>query len=116
GRLLVRMKRLAPFVVLAVLAPISPTAHAAPVRRPVWRAPGTGVFRQATYEDGEWIYTNGIHQNLGANCDRLERPDYFAAVKPVNDTAYRLFTYDRFGMHRIATNGDYELPTDKTRW
>ena len=58
------MKRLAPFVVLAVLAPISPTAHAAPVRRPVWRAPGTGVFRQATYEDGEWIYTNGIHQNL----------------------------------------------------
>jgi poly(3-hydroxybutyrate) depolymerase len=74
------------------------------------------VFREASYIRGEWVYSNGIFLNRGANSDRLERTDYYSAVKPLNDTLYRAFTYDFFGMDRVARNGDFELPTDLERW
>ena len=75
------------------------------------------MFRTGQYSAGEWVYTNGLRQARGANSDLLERSDYFAAVKPspVDPTSisfdlYNAFTYDFFGSHRAAHNGDYQLP------
>ena len=75
------------------------------------------MFRTGQYSGGEWVYTNGLRQARGANSDLLERSDYFAAVKPspVDPTSisfdlYNAFTYDFFGSHRAAHNGDYQLP------
>lgn len=83
-----------------------------------WTGTPTDVFRSGQYSGGEWVYTNTLRQALGANSDGLERTDYFAAVKPspADPTAasfdlYNAFTYDFFGSHRAAHNGDYQLPT-----
>jgi predicted esterase len=82
-----------------------------------WTGTPTDVFRTGQYSGGEWVYTNGLRQARGANSDLLERSDYYAAVKPspVDPTAisfdlYNAFTYDFFGSHRAAHNGDYQLP------
>jgi predicted esterase len=82
-----------------------------------WSGSPTDVFRTGTYDQDEWIYTNGIRQARGANSDLLERSDYYAAVKPspVDPTSisfdlYNALTYDFFGAHRAAHNGDYQLP------
>ena len=79
----------------------------------------SGVFRTATIDRGEWIYTNGLHQARGANTDGLHRTDYFRAADPHGDDpthigrdAYNALTYDFFGAHRSTHNGDYQLPTD----
>ncbi|MFA5787354.1 MAG: prolyl oligopeptidase family serine peptidase [Actinomycetota bacterium] len=123
----------------AVLSPAQPEQPesedetSAPSRLTVRRVPGkdwwghpTGIFREATYDRGEWIYSNGIFQAQGANADGLHRDEYFAAVNPVPEDAfpavppqgdlYRAATYDLFGTHRWTHNGDYQLPTDKTQW
>jgi predicted esterase len=87
-----------------------------------WVGAGTGVFRDGTYDRGEYIYSNGIFQSLGANADHLHRRDYYAAAgeflptySPNNDL-YNALTYDFFGAHRSTHNGDFQLPTDRTRW
>ncbi|MEY2512683.1 MAG: hypothetical protein QOJ89_41 [bacterium] len=86
-------------------------------------SPG-GVFRSGAYDRGQWIYTNGIHQAQGANSDALHRTDYFRATYPSGATdptfaqrdLYNALTYDFFGSHRAAHNGDYQLPRDASRW
>lgn len=92
-------------------------------QRPRWSGTPTGVFRTATLDHGELIWTNGIWQALGANADHLHRTDYFAAADPVGDTpthiprdVYNAFTYDFFGSHRLTHNGDAQLPANPTRW
>src|SRR5206468_9070817 len=66
----------------------------------------TGVFRTATLDHGEWIYTNGLHQARGANTDGLHRTDYFKATDPqgddpthINRDLHNALTYDFFGPH-----------------
>ena len=88
-----------------------------------WKGQGTGIFRTATIDRGEWIYTNGLHQARGANTDGLHRTDYFKALDPQGDDpthigrdAYDAVTYDAFGSHRSTHNGDYQLPTDAKRY
>ncbi|MGH8457030.1 MAG: hypothetical protein ACRETE_08595, partial [Stenotrophobium sp.] len=88
-----------------------------------WTGTGSGVFRDAQYDQGEWIYTNGIWQARGANADGLHRTDYYAALMPlptdptfITRDLYNALTYDFFGAHRAAHNGDYTLPQDSTTW
>jgi pimeloyl-ACP methyl ester carboxylesterase len=90
---------------------------------PKWKSEPSGTFRTARYDHGEWIYTNGIGQALGANSDGLHRTDYFKATDPhgddpthINRDIYNAVTYDAFGSHRMAHNGDYQLPTDSKRF
>jgi predicted esterase len=106
------------FVLLAA-APV-----AAQAAWPSFSGTPGGVFRSAAYGRGQWIYTNGIHQAQGANSDALHRTDYFRAVYPSGATdptfaqrdLYNALTYDFFGSHRAAHNGDYQLPRDASRW
>ena len=114
------MKRIILAVVLAAAA-AAPTAEAADW--PSWKGEPTGIFRTARYDRGEWIYTNGIQQARGANSDGLHRTDYYKATDPhgddpthINRDVYNAVTYDAFGAHRAAHNGDYQLPTDAKRW
>lgn len=107
-------------VALAVLAVAAPAAAAT---GPVWNGRSTGIFRTARYDRGQWIYTNGIGQALGANTDGLHRTDYFKATDPqgddpthINRDVYNAVTYDAFGIHRPAHNGDYQLPTDSGQY
>jgi hypothetical protein len=88
-----------------------------------WKGEPTGIFRTARYDRGEWIYTNGIQQARGANSDGLRRTDYFKATDPhgddpthINRDIYNAVTYDAFGSHRAAHNGDYQLPTDDAKF
>jgi dienelactone hydrolase len=87
-----------------------------------WDGVPTGVFRTATLDHGEWIYTNGVNQARGANVDGLHRTDYFP-VDPHGDDPtniprdlHNALTYDAFGSDRSTHNGDYQLPTDATRY
>jgi dienelactone hydrolase len=105
----------------ALLLALAPAANAADW--PVWTGEPTGIFRTARYDHGEWIYTNGIQQARGANSDGLHRTDYYSATDPHGDDPthiprdiYDAVTYDAFGAHRAAHNGDYQLPTDSKRW
>lgn len=98
-------------------------APAAAADWPTWRGEPTGIFRTGRYDRGEWIYTNGIQQALGANTDGLHRTDYFKATDPqgddpthINRDIYNAVTYDFFGAHRAAHNGDYQLPTDSKQY
>ena len=110
------MKRIALTILLFVLC--APVVHAAE-----WRGEPTGIFRTARYDRGEWIYTNGIQQARGANSDGLHRTDYYKATDPHGDDpthiprdVYNAVTYDAFGSHRAAHNGDYQLPTDDAKF
>jgi predicted esterase len=105
---------LASLPLLALPAPHSQAAagwHA-------WTGAPTDVLRSGQYSRGEWVWTNTLRQALGANTDGLERTDYYAAVKPsptdptsISYDLYNAFTYDFFGAHRAAHNGDHQLPT-----
>ena len=118
------VRRLAAVIVLAAaltpLALIQP-ATAAPAWH-TWVGTGTNVYRSAQYDQGEWIYSNGLMQAQGANSDGLYRTDYFSAFGSAGDAStisrdlYLALTYDFFGSHRASHNGDYQLPTDTTRW
>lgn len=109
-------------VALAVAGLAVPSSAAA--RWPSWPGAAGGVFRSGAYARGGWIYTNGIDQALGANADGLHRSDYYRPVDapPGVDQGYKrrdvylALTYDFFGAHRAAHNGDYQLPTDARRW
>jgi pimeloyl-ACP methyl ester carboxylesterase len=105
-------------LVLGLLLLVLP-ASAQAASAPSWNGRPTGIFRTARYDRGEWIYTNGIGQALGANTDGLHRTDYYKATDPqgddpthINRDIYNAVTYDAFGAHRPAHNGDYQLPTD----
>jgi hypothetical protein len=110
-------------IALALLALLllAPSAEAG--GWPSWKGEPTGIFRTARYDAGEWIYTNGIQQARGANSDGLHRTDYFKATDPHGDDpthiprdVYNAVTYDAFGSHRAAHNGDYQLPTDSKKY
>src|SRR5438067_9208185 len=104
-----RSSRAAALLVLAA-ALLPASAGAAPT--PDLGGPQSGVFRSATYDHGVWIYTNGLHQALGANTDGLHRTDYFSAIDvpgdPTGDTndLSKVLTYNFFGVGRAARNGD----------
>lgn len=96
---------------------------AGPAPWPTWSGAPTDVFRTGQYDRGEWIYTNGIRQARGANADGLERTQYYSAFHVpttdptrITDDLYNALTYDFFGSHRAAHNGDYQLPIDSARW
>ncbi|MCW2584710.1 MAG: hypothetical protein JWN55_226, partial [Frankiales bacterium] len=101
---------------LALLVLPAPPSAAGPGWH-TWRGAPTDVFRTGQYSAGEWVYTNGLRQARGANTDALERTEYYAAVKPspadptaISYDLYNAFTYDFFGAHRAAHNGDHQLP------
>ena len=84
-----------------------------------WSGSATQVERTGQYSRGELVYTNGLWKALGADADGLARTDYYAAFKPspADPTAatfdlYNALTYDFFGAHRAAHNGDAQLPRD----
>jgi hypothetical protein len=113
------VKRIAVAILAALV--VAPSASAADW--PAWNGDPTGIFRSGRYDRGEWIYTNGIQQALGANTDGLHRTDYFKATDPqgddpthINRDIYNAVTYDAFGSHRAAHNGDYQLPTDSKQF
>ena len=107
----------------AVLLPSAGAATAEPAER-AWSGTASDVFRTGTYSSGEWIYTNTLFQALGADADGLKRRDYYSAVlapSPVDPTLasrdlYNALTYDFFGAHRAAHNGDHQLPRNPERW
>jgi predicted esterase len=107
---------------LLVIVGASSAATAAADDWPSFSGAPTGVFRTGTYDRGVWIYTNGVHQALGANTDGLHRTDYFRDIAvpgdPTGDTndISQVLTYNFFGVGRAARNGDYQLPTDPKRW
>lgn len=110
-------------IVLVVLLALGSASEAGAAAWPRWEGTPTGVARTAAYDGGEWIATNGIRQAQGANADGLDRTDYFKAVNPHGDDPthisrdlYNALTYDFFGIHRAAHNGDYQLPGDEARW
>ncbi|MGH8461964.1 MAG: prolyl oligopeptidase family serine peptidase [Stenotrophobium sp.] len=101
----------------------APNVGAAGNASHAWLGQGSGVFRDAQYDQGEWIYSNGIWQARGANADGLHRTDYYAALMPlpadptyITRDVYNALTYDFFGAHRAAHNGDYALPLDHKTW
>ena len=107
----------------AALALLGAAVMAVPAAAaPSFAGKPSGVFRSAAYDRGEWIYTNGLHQALGANTDGLDRTDYFGNIAvegdPTGDTndVAQVLTYNFFGVGRAARNGDYALPGDDTRW
>ena len=113
------MRRLpALLLALALLLLGLPATASAPAQPwHTWVGAPTDVFRTGHYDRGEFVYTNGVRQARGANSDRLERTDYYAAVKPspadptnITFDLYNALTYDFFGAHRAAHNGDYQLP------
>ena len=113
------MKRLALIGAILLVAPASASA-----RWPGFPGQPSGVFRSAELVRGQWIYTNGIGQAQGADADNTRRTDYFSSVRvaPELDQGfmrrdlYLALTYDFFGSHRGAHNGDHQLPTDHARW
>ena len=73
---------------------------------PVPAVVGTRTVGTAAYDGGIWSYTDRWGDNTGANTDGKHREDYYSLPAE---------TYDAFGMHRTATNGDYVLPNDDAR-
>lgn len=69
----------------------------------------TGTTR---YAGGVFSYTDRWGDGQGANSDGLHREDYFGSVPGEGAEA----TYDLFGTHRLAHNGDYLLPQDDARF
>lgn len=99
------------------------TGRAAPAPWHSWTGTPTGAARTAVLDAGEWIYTDAIFEDPGANADGLNEPDYFsflltgpALPAEERDDVYRALTWNAFGMQRSATDGDYRLPTDRDRW
>ncbi len=74
---------------------------------PVHRTIGTSAYAA----NGVWSYTNRWGKATGANLDGKHREDYFAGLP---DAA--ALTYDAFGTHRLARNGDYYPPNDDARF
>lgn len=109
--------RAAACLALLALAGCAPAASALD-----WDGEPTGVFRTATLDRGEWIYTNGLGIARGANADGLHRTDYFPTNPHGDDPTHiardvhNALTYDAFGSDRSAHNGDYQLPTDAVKW
>ena len=106
------MKRVVLVLVGLVGVVLAPAARAEGKPWHAWSVPTGGAFREAALVNGELVYTNGINQAAGANSDRIDRDQYFGAVRPASEDGYQILTDDLFGVHRLAHNGDYELPAD----
>jgi len=63
------------------------------------------------YDRGVWSYTNRWGKATGANVDGKHREDYFAGLPEA-----QTLTYDGFGTHRLARNGDYYPPNNDARF
>ena len=119
-----RRGRLAPavFALVALTLVVAPASASA--RWLGFPGEAGGVFRSAELVRGQWVYTNGIGQAQGADADNTRRTEYFRSVlvAPELDQGfmrrdlYLALTYDFFGSHRGAHNGDHQLPTDRARW
>ena len=100
-------------VLLSVLALATSAVTAPAVASPTTGWGGYQTFPSnltvgtAGYDRGVWSYTDRWGDDTGANTDGLHREDYFPGQP--------LLTYDAFGTHRSASNGDYVLPNDDTR-
>ena len=70
--------------------------------------PPTAPWTPPSTTGGTFSYTDRWGDNTGANSDGKHREDYFPGQP--------LLTYDAFGTHRLAHNGDYVLPNDDTRF
>ncbi len=64
-----------------------------------------------SYDRGVWSYTNRWGKATGANADGKHREDYYAGLPEA-----AALTYDAFGAHRTARNGDYYPPNDDSRF
>ncbi len=115
------MRALIAIVVAFAALPVA----AADARWPSFPGKAGGIFRSGELVRGQWIYTNGIGQALGADADDTPRTEYFAAAKAGPGEAdqgfmrrdlYLALTYDFFGAHRGAHNGDLQLPKDGARY
>lgn len=65
----------------------------------------------SAYASGTWSYTDRWNDATGANLDHKHREDYFAGLPQA-----QTLTYDAFGTHRLARNGDYVPPNDDARF
>ncbi|GAC1540022.1 MAG: hypothetical protein NVS3B12_26660 [Acidimicrobiales bacterium] len=106
------------WVVVAVLlaASVSGAVPASASDGYVWGGVGTWpvnrtVGTSAYTPDGVWSYTNRWGKATGANLDGKHREDYFAGLPEA-----AALTYDAFGTHRLARNGDYYPPSDNVRF
>jgi poly(3-hydroxybutyrate) depolymerase len=70
--------------------------------------PANRTVDTTLYDGGTWSYTDRWGDDTGANSDGKHREDYFPGQP--------LLTYDAFGTHRLAHDGDYVLPNDDTRF
>lgn len=99
-------------VLAAVLVGTLPSAAPASARSDPWAAypsaPSNLTVDTAAYDRGLWSYTDRWGDNTGANADGKHREDYYPGQP--------LLTYDAFGAHRTARNGDYVLPNDDARF
>lgn len=96
-------------IVVGALLPAVPAAAAVPYQWGGYASfPTNRTVDTALYDRGTWSYTDRWGDNTGANSDGLHREDYFPGQP--------LLTYDAFGTHRLAHNGDYVLPNDDTRY
>jgi dienelactone hydrolase len=95
--------------VAALLVPVTDAGAAPPFSWGGWTTfPANRTVDTALYDRGVWSYTDRWGDDTGANADGLHREDYFPGQP--------LLTYDAFGTHRLAHNGDYTLPNDDTRF
>jgi Prolyl oligopeptidase family len=110
-------RRMRTFVLLAVgvtLAALVPTAAPASAATGAgsWGGiatyPANRTVDTELYDGGTWSYTDRWGDDTGANSDGKHREDYFPGQP--------LLTYDAFGAHRLAHNGDYVLPNDDARF
>jgi len=106
--------RLAAAATAAVLTAVTaPSASAAApyswggvATYPTNRSVGTSA-----YAGGIWSATDRWADATGANLDHKHREDYFKGLAQAET-----LTYDAFGAHRSARNGDYIPPNDDTRF
>lgn len=105
-----------PLIPAAVLATVAATlpapAASAATSGFAWGGyrtfPANRTVGTALYDRGTFSYTDRYGDDTGANSDGKHREDYFPGQP--------LLTYDAFGTHRLAHNGDYVLPNDDARF
>lgn len=73
--------------------------------------PTNRTVNTAAYSAGTWSYTDRWSDATGANLDHKHREDYYAGLPQA-----QTLTYDAFGAHRYARNGDYVPPNDDARF
>jgi hypothetical protein len=107
-----RTHRLVLLAVAVTVAAVVPGSPASASTSSTWGGPATYPANRTVgtqlYDAGTWSYTDRWGDDTGANSDGKHREDYFPGQP--------LLTYDAFGTHRLAHNGDYVLPNDDARF